>query len=312
MSTMPTAMVKTMLASTQRGRYCSGPVGTSARAATTTAKTSCATWLLAPALSAIAVWVGLPLTTKAPLSAAAALAAERPRMSAFSSTRSLCFDRIDARCRGALRDDHDEARGGDREKRQRLAPAHVRPLNDGSPPGTGPITAKPRSREIEQALIGSCRRPGPAAPESGREPARQENLPATKSENAGDAAHRPRRRLRELPELRRRCRGARTPSMSPSIATPTWTPTPVRNPTSTVRDRKSARKPALKMRASRSSAAVSQRQHADQRHVMRSPPSGAICETRRRRSQRWPNRPRTTRWRDEPKTAKATSGRKTV
>ena len=45
--------------------------------------------------------------------------------------------------------------------------------------------------------------------------------------------------------------------MSPSIATPTCSPTPVRNPTSTVRDRKSARKPALKTRASRSRPAVS-------------------------------------------------------
>ena len=91
MSSMPTAMVNTMLARTQRGRCCSGPVRNSNTRTTTAAKTSCATWLRAPAPSAIAVWVGLPLTTKAPLSAAAALAAESPRMSAFSSTRSLSF-----------------------------------------------------------------------------------------------------------------------------------------------------------------------------------------------------------------------------
>jgi hypothetical protein len=46
------------------------------------------------------------------------------------------------------------------------------------------------------------------------------------------------------------------PSISPSMAMPTWNPTPVRNPASTVRDRKSARKPSLKMRARSSSPAV--------------------------------------------------------
>jgi hypothetical protein len=50
MSTIPTAIVNTMLASTQRGRYCSGPVRTSSTNSTTPAKTSCATWLRAPAL----------------------------------------------------------------------------------------------------------------------------------------------------------------------------------------------------------------------------------------------------------------------
>ena len=41
------------------------------------------------------------------------------------------------------------------------------------------------------------------------------------------------------------------------MAMPTWTPTPVRNPTSAVRDRKSARKPSLKIRASSRRPAVS-------------------------------------------------------
>ena len=87
-SIMPTAMVKTTPASTLRGRYCSGPVSARSTIATMAANTSWANWLLAPALSAIAVWVGLPLTTKAPVSAAPALATAMPRMSAFSSTRS--------------------------------------------------------------------------------------------------------------------------------------------------------------------------------------------------------------------------------
>src|SRR5208337_4042979 len=75
--TMPTAIVKTMLANTQCGRYCNGPVRNKSTTSTTAAKASCATWLRAPASSAMAVWVGLPLTTKAPLIAAPALAAAR-------------------------------------------------------------------------------------------------------------------------------------------------------------------------------------------------------------------------------------------
>ena len=62
--------------------------------------------------------------------------------------------------------------------------------------------------------------------------------------------------LPQLPEravrLRRRRRASRR-----SMATPTCTPTPVRKPTSAVRDRKSARKPSLKIRASNSRPAVS-------------------------------------------------------
>ena len=59
-----------------------------------------------------------------------------------------------------------------------------------------------------------------------------------------------------------------TPSMSPSIATPTCTPTSARNPTSAVRERKSARKPAFKIRATTQEAGRLQRQHADQRHIL--------------------------------------------
>ena len=51
--------------------------------------------------------------------------------------------------------------------------------------------------------------------------------------------------------------GVRIPSMSPSWPAATWMPTPVRNPTSTVRERKSARKPSRASRASSRSAATS-------------------------------------------------------
>jgi hypothetical protein len=46
------------------------------------------------------------------------------------------------------------------------------------------------------------------------------------------------------------------PSMPPTWPAATWTPTPVRKPTSTVRDRKSARKPRRATRASHSSPPV--------------------------------------------------------
>ena len=106
---MPTAIVNTMPANTQRGRYWSGPVRNSSTSSTTPANTSCATWLRAPARSAIAVCVGLPLTTNVPLTAAAAFAAAQPEdvrvlVDALAITQREC-----ARCRGALRDYHHEA-----------------------------------------------------------------------------------------------------------------------------------------------------------------------------------------------------------
>ncbi len=47
------------------------------------------------------------------------------------------------------------------------------------------------------------------------------------------------------------------PNMSLSMEMPTWKPTPVKKPTSTVRDRKSAKNPSLKIRANSRSPAVS-------------------------------------------------------
>jgi hypothetical protein len=53
---------------------------------TTRAVERCAIWLLPPEVSTIAVCVGLPFTTNVPLKAAAALAAEMPSKSRFSSS----------------------------------------------------------------------------------------------------------------------------------------------------------------------------------------------------------------------------------
>jgi hypothetical protein len=72
--------------------------------------------------------------------------------------------------------------------------------------------------------------------------------------------------------------------MSLSIAMPTCNPTPVRNPARTVRERKSARNPSLKMRASSRIPAVSS--HADQRDKVTAAGHGhrgyRACENGRR------------------------------
>ncbi len=107
------------------------------------------------------------------------------------------------------------------------------------------------------------------------------------------------------------CEGAATPSISPSIATPTWTPTPVRNPTSAVRDRKSARKPSLKMRAISRSPAVS-RVSMPTSAMYFSPPIGAMRESALEKIAAVAESAATTRWREEPNRAKPTSGRSTV
>src|SRR5512132_2130076 len=59
------------------------------------------------------------------------------------------------------------------------------------------------------------------------------------------------------------------PSMPPTWPVATWIPTPVRKPTSTVRDRKSARKPRRATRASHSSPARQQRAQPSQGDPLR-------------------------------------------
>ena len=109
-------------------------------------KTSWATWLVAPTWSAMAVCVGLPLTTKVPLNERHALAAARPRMSASSSTAPGSGKRRPRRGR-ALRDDHDEAGCGNRQKGEEFAPGDAGKLRAGSPrePGLGQRCRVPRS-----------------------------------------------------------------------------------------------------------------------------------------------------------------------
>ena len=105
--------------------------------------------------------------------------------------------------------------------------------------------------------------------------------------------------------------GGGMPSMPPTCPNATWIPTPVRKPTSTVRDRKFARNPSRVIRASRTRPAASsalrlaRATHCGVSGWRPETPSpampaymiAAVAES-----------PPTTRCLDEPKSAKAASG----
>ena len=101
------------------------------------------------------------------------------------------------------------------------------------------------------------------------------------------------------------------PSMPPTSPSATWTPTPVRKPTRTLRDRKLATKPSRRRRAT-----IRSRPHSS----AASDASSTYCGEPTAAS---PARPvammaavaesaPTTRWRDDPRTANATTGRSSV
>ncbi len=142
-SIIPTAMVNTIAANAHRGRYCSGPVSTSSTNRAVAANASCAIWLRAPRRTAIAVCVGLPLTTNVPLIAAPIFAADNPRMSASSSTlswkRAAKPYEVAALC-AMMITKHDAATGSN--ARISLQVTFGSPKG-GKPPGTMPMTAMP-------------------------------------------------------------------------------------------------------------------------------------------------------------------------
>src|SRR5215813_10786445 len=132
-------------------------------------------------------------------------------------------------------------------------------LIPGNPPATGPMTATPRSEKSYTALAATAATTANSGPGSRGANVRQMRTTATTAaemETVGTCS----------------CGNPRitwascstvlwaltvTPSISPSTAIPTWNPTPVRNPTSTVCERKSARKPSLNIRARSRKPAVS-------------------------------------------------------
>ena len=97
------------------------------------------------------------------------------------------------------------------------------------------------------------------------------------------------------------------PNIVPSTAMPTWNPTPVRKPTSTVCERKSARKPSLNIRAiSRNPAVISATIVASSTY--RGLANGAMLESLPARMAAVAESAETTRYREEPKTANASIG----
>jgi hypothetical protein len=78
-------MRKTTEARTAFGRYSSGRVRKSSTISTTPAVVRQVSWVRPPALSAICVFVGLPLTTNVPDRPAPRFAMPSPTMSTFSS-----------------------------------------------------------------------------------------------------------------------------------------------------------------------------------------------------------------------------------
>ena len=102
-----------------------------------------------------------------------------------------------------------------------------------------------------------------------------------------------------------------TPSMSGSCPAATWIPTPVRNPTSTVRERKFARNPSRASRAT-SSITPASRAASPASRTYRSDPATARPASAAASMAAVAESAATTRCRDEPRTAKIAIGRSSV
>ena len=102
-----------------------------------------------------------------------------------------------------------------------------------------------------------------------------------------------------------------TPSMSGSWQAATWIPTPVRNPTRTVRERKFARNPSLASRASSSSAPASRAASPASRTYLSDPATASPVSAAARMAAVAESAP-TTRWRDEARTANTAIGSSSV
>ena len=102
------------------------------------------------------------------------------------------------------------------------------------------------------------------------------------------------------------------PSMPPTWPQATWMPTPVRNPMSTVRDRKSARKPSRTSRATIRNTPVISASSAGERDVLRAYRAAARPASPAAITAAVAESAPTTRWRDDPKIAKASIGSRIV
>ena len=223
-STMPTAMVKTMLASTQRGRYCSGPVRNRSTTSTIAAKASCAAWLRAPGRVGHRRLGRAAVDDEGATDRGGRVGRGEPENVGVLVDPLLMLERVGARRRRALGDDHHEAR--------RPRPAGGPEFRSSRPSAAAATASRPEP----------ARSPQSRAPR-GRSQALAAIVPTTTTSATGNlgAKRRPRRMLAtttsDRPRMRQStagrprissqscqsvCRDATlTPVMSPSIAAPT-------------------------------------------------------------------------------------------
>ena len=91
---------------------------------TTVAVVTCDHWLRPPAVSTMAVLVGLPLTTKVLLQPAAALASETDQVHILAEVVAIT-ESVGARGGGALSEDDNETGKGNGENQSDVGPRHT-------------------------------------------------------------------------------------------------------------------------------------------------------------------------------------------
>src|SRR3954453_14745338 len=242
----------TTVDSTASGMYWSGLVRNSSTSSTTPAQVSDASWLRPPAPSTICVLVGLPLTTNVPDTPAAALARPRPTRSTSSLNRSPYLAanarEVAALCASITMKIENAVPASAGASEPQLTSGRPRL---GRPPGTCPSTATPWLWKSNTSLstiepTTAISAPGPTSSTDlvpRKTPATPIDTPSVQplvSATFWSVPH----SLCSVPPL-----PEATPSMPPPWPAATWNPTPVRKPTSTVRDRKSARNPRCTSRA---------------------------------------------------------------
>jgi hypothetical protein len=183
----------------------------------------------------------------------------------------------------------------------------------GRPPVTGPITMIPWAEKLNAALAATAPITAKSGPGNRGARWRKTRMTATTvadTESVGTCTcGKLRSTWASCSTVLREATGI--PNISPSTAMPTWHPTPVRNPTSTVCDRKSARKPSLNKRAnSRPPAVNSATSPANSTYFWLA--RGAMCSKPPARIAAVAESAATTRYREEPNAANATSGKSRV
>ena len=243
-------MTKTTAARVASGRKWSSAVAATSTTMAITAITSWASWVRPPAESTTAVLVGLPLTQKAPVTPAARLAMASPTRSRFSFSSSSRFW-AKLRAVAAL-----WARTTTKIEAATAARPGTSPHDTwgspmgGSPAGTDPTMATPwRSRRrVAARMIDAATTRRVAGIRLDTRSTRRMTATARTASAAAGITMWP-REPSTVPIWLTTLPLAWTPSMPGSWVSATWTPTPLRNPTSAVRERKSARKPRRNTRA---------------------------------------------------------------